>query len=198
MVDKTFIANMALGHIRAGTIDSFEDISVNAKWVRTYYDIARQSTLENYDWSFARKRKALAKMTESPPDTWLYRYEYVPNCIAPRYIAFPGVRRPTDPIAFDIELDDAGTSRTILTDQPDAILVYTIDVENTTLFSPSFVDAFSWRLAAYLAVPIAGRPDDEKRCMNWWQGLTSVAETNDANKGQNDKEPDGEFIKARG
>lgn len=188
---------MALGHIRAVTIASFDEVSVNANHVRTFYDIARQATLENYDWSFCRKRRSLALLAEDPPDTWTYRYEYPPNCITPRYIAYPGVRRPIEPIPFDMELDDAGTSRTILTDQQSAVLVYTLDVENPSLFSAGFVDALSWRLAAYLAVPCAGRPDDEKRCMGWWQGLTSVAETNDANAGQADKEPDGEFITAR-
>lgn len=188
---------MALGHIRGGSISSFDEVGVNANHVRTYYDIARQCTLENYDWSFARKRRALALLTEDPPDVWQFRYEYPANCIAPRFISYPGMRRPIDPIPFDIELDDAGTSKTLLTDQSSAILVYTIDIENPALFSASFIDAFSWRLAAYLAVPVAGRADDEKRCMNWWQGLTDQAETNDANAGQADKEPDGEFYAAR-
>lgn len=197
MTDKTFIANMALGHIRAGSISSFEDVSINGNNVRTFYDIARQATLESYDWSFARKRKSLALLVENAPDMWANRYEYPTNCIRARYIATPGVRRPINPIPFDVELDDAGTSRTILTDQEKAILVYTMDVDNPTLFSIGFVDALSWRLASYLAVPCAGRADDEKRCFQWWTMLTSVAETNDANEGQADKEPDGEFITAR-
>jgi len=197
MSDKVTICNMAAGHIRAGSIQTFEENSILAGYCRLFYDSARKATLERYDWSFARQRYSLNLLTESAPDTWLYRYSYPPQSIKARYIAYPGSRRPRVPIPFEIELDASGNNKTILTDMPDAILVHTVDVENVALFTPSFEDAVSWRLAAYLAVPMAGRPDDEKRCFDWWQFITRDAETFDANEGQQDEEPDGEFVEAR-
>ena len=188
---------MALGHIKAGTIADFEEDSVNAGYCRTYYDTARRVALSAFNWGFARRRLSLALLTESAPPTWLYKYGYPTDCLKFREIEHPTLRNPPDPIPFDITLDDAGTSRVILTDEPDAVGIWTMDQENTNLFTDEFIDMLSWVLGGYLAIPCGAGPEYEKRCMNMFEYRKSQAETMEANEAQEDKEPDGEFITAR-
>jgi len=196
MTDKATIGNMALGHIRAKTIASFEEVSVAGNYVRTYYDLARQQTLEGFNWGFARRRRALSLLVEAPASYWAYKYSLPSDCIKMREIE-DVVRRSTDPIPFDVLLNDAGTSKTLVTNQADAVGIYTADIVNPNLFSPWMIVSMSWLLASYLSVPMAGRPEDEKRCFEWWQFSLSVAEANDANEQQDDPEPDGKFVQSR-
>lgn len=196
MTDKTTIANMALGHIRAKTIASFEENSIAGSYVRTYYDIARQQTLEGFNWSFARRRRSLALLTEAPPSFWQFKYGYPSDCVKMREIENTA-RRSNDPIPFDVMLDDAGVAKTILTNQQDAVGIYTADITNPNLFSAGMILSMSWLLGSLLSVPMAGRAEDSKRCFDWWQFTLGKGEAADANEQQDEKEPDGDFVESR-
>jgi hypothetical protein len=198
MVDRVGICKMALGHIRAATIEAFEEASPQAGWCRTYYDIARQVALSGFNWGFARRRRSLVLHTEEAPEGWLYRYQYPSDCLKARYIELPN-RNPRSPAPFEIELDAAGDSKTILTDVESAILIYTVDVTNTARFTAEFVNCFSWLMGSYLAMPVAGSGtvDHEKRCFQFYELFGSRATASDANEGQEDENPPSEFEEAR-
>lgn len=195
-MDKTTICNMALGHIRAATITVIDEHSPEAAYCRTYYDTARQATLAAHNWSFARRRASLALLQEAAPPFWNFRYAYPSDAVKIRELENV-LRNPTDPYPWEIELDALGQNKTIVCDVPNAVAVYTADLQNPNLFIPEFNDMLSWRLASYLAVPCAGRPEDEKRCFQWWQYLKDQAEPSDANEGQEEQEPDGKFVQSR-
>lgn len=197
-MDQTLIGKMAAAHIKAATIEDFDENSVVARNIRIFYDAARLETLEAFDWNFARKRVSLALLEEAPPSQWGGRYSYPANCAKARYISTYGIKRPAIPIPFDVELNAAGTAKTILTDVASPELVFTMDVTNPALFSAAYANALSWRIAANIAKPITGNDSDEQRCFKNWQYFSSIGEANDANESQEEiNQPDGEFITSR-
>ena len=65
--------------------------------------------------------------------------------------------------------------RKLMTNQPDAALVYTARAEDPTQFDPLFVEALSYKLAAELAMPIQSDRDTRTLMMRDFQILMSSA-----------------------
>lgn len=161
------LVNLALGNLQHTIeVQNLEtDNTVEAKAARRHYELVRRRCLRLLDWPFARKRAVVAQalevdgVTPIERDGWSYCYELPDDCLTARRI-FPGVRQvnPQDELAFDQELDDAGTGGLLLCDvRPSTetpVLVYTRDVTTPTQLSPEFVDFFAWALAAELALPV--------------------------------------------
>ena len=154
---KTEIANLALSHIRdKGVLENVEtDPTSQGRSANLWYDPARRQALAEFDYGFARRRLILAAHGEDPPAEWAFRYQWPSDIIIPRYIQNP-LGRGLPPVLFDFEQAGDGTM-CILTDQEEAVLVYTRDVEDTTFFSPHFVLAHSYLLAHFIAGPLTGK-----------------------------------------
>jgi hypothetical protein len=155
---------MALSHIgseaRVSSI-SPPDGSVEAGHCAMFYDLARTELLEPGNWAFSLKRATLAGVT-NPSGAWAYAYAKPSNClralrilrpsiaaaVLTRNLAFEPHTDDRDGAAFDVEGD------VILTNEPDAVLLYVQDVTDSTKFPASFTSALSYLLAGYLAGPI--------------------------------------------
>lgn len=157
MASVVQLCNMALSHIgseaRVSSI-SPPDGSVEAGYCATFYDLARTELLEPGNWAFALKRAALAEVT-NPSTVWSYAYAKPSDCLRALRILRPAqnpVGEPymgdRDTAPFDIEGD------VILTNAPNAVLLYVQDVTDSTKFPASFTSALSYLLASYLAGPI--------------------------------------------
>ena len=179
-VDKTTIANLALSHIRdKGVVENIEtDVAVQARTANLWYDPARRQALTDFDYGFARKRLILTAHGQDPPAEWTFRYQFPSDAIQPRHIQNP-LGRGKPPIPFEIEQADNG-AMSILTDQEEAVLVYTRDAENTTFFTPHFVLAFSYLLAHYLAGPLTGKSAIQKRMIENYNSASNTGAAHEA------------------
>ena len=163
MASVVNICNMALSHIgsdaRVSSI-SPPDGSVEAGHCATFYDQARTEMLEPGNWALTLKRVALAAV-DNASTAWAYAYAKPSDCLRPLRILTPtlGVTVFTQDevtlaasdnssAAFEIE------GAVLYSNEPDAVLLYTQDVTDTTKFTPSFTSALSYLLASYLAGPI--------------------------------------------
>lgn len=164
--------NIALSHIRARSINSLNESSIEAQQCKLHYESVRDIVLRDTDWPMARKTVALALLV-STPLRWAYAYQYPTDALAIRMVtgdwAFKDnsqgdlvtrvryqdmIPQPEPGVPFDIEnLDDA---RVIVTDQPQAYGVYTKKVTNFNIFDPLFIEAFEWLLASRIAIPLIG------------------------------------------
>ena len=205
------ICNMALSHIGARSrIETLSEQSAEAKECSLWYDYSRLATLEGFDWSFARKRLQLALAGDPPlDDTWCFRYQYPVDCVAAREIVNPSLVRidpgyntllftdRTDAIPFEVEISDDGTANTILTNQPEAILKYTFDQEQTSIYSPYFVKAFSRHLASQIAYALTGKVAIADRNFEVWQLMMIRASGHNANERVGEPERDADTIRGR-
>lgn len=170
MASVAAICNMALSHIGSdATIVSLSppDGSVEAGHCARFYPIARAEALESHTWTWAKKRAALSQVT-NPSTVWTYAYALPSDCLGPvrvlqqnsvaNFISWPW----TDPVTADelVLWTERGSAefevegQVLLTHEPDAVLLYTQDVTDTTKFSTSFTVMLSYLLASYLAGPI--------------------------------------------
>lgn len=152
MASTVDICNLALSHLgnKAQVVSiSPVDGSVEADYCARFFSIARDEVLEMNDWTFARTRIALSQLSTNPSTVWQYAYSRPADCITPRrMMTGDATLHEDDSVDFDQEGD------VLLTNLQNAILVYTRPVEDPTRFSPGFVTALSYKLAAYLAGPI--------------------------------------------
>ncbi len=164
------ICNMALSHVGSDTtVTSITppDGSVEAGHCARFYPIARKEALESSKWTWCKKRELLAPVT-NPSTIWNYAYALPADCLSPvrvlnkayvqNYITWPYQDIIT---ADDIQMfDERGSADfeveggVLLTNEPDATLLYTRDITDTTKFSTAFTVFVSYLLAAYLAGPI--------------------------------------------
>lgn len=179
---KVAIANMAISHVGAKSrIESFTERSNEARECDIWYEPARLETLEAYDWSFARRRQALALSADAPPDDWAYRYIYPADCVAMRRIVNP-VGPLADAVPYEQEANDDATLRTILTDLDDAVALYTFDLRDVNMFSWHFVNTLSRKLAARIAYALTAKQEIADRNEGMWMQMIRTAASRDANE----------------
>jgi hypothetical protein len=167
------ICNRALSRIGQTNklIDDLElDTGVVAETCRGLYPVSRDAVLETLPWPFATRRFPLVQLSGVTRNGWVGVFSLPADCLVPRYIWHPvpvaDELRPTrmgflqtfaPQVHFVIE-DDATLGRVLLTNQATPELVYTAQVTQPPRFTPLFVDALAWHLAADLALALSKRP----------------------------------------
>ena len=194
ITSPTGIANMALSHVGAGSIENLNELSPEADEARTWYDHARRQTLEAFDWNFARKRAIMSLHGDTISETstdplagvWAYRYQYPADCLIMRKIQNPSAP-PGDATPFDIEGSLSGEEKTILTNMQDAVAVYTYDAIDTGLFSTLFVRTMSHLLASLIAFTLTGKQRLGVEQAQFYQILLRGAAAANANESVEDR-----------
>lgn len=196
MATKVSLCNLAISHCQSqGFIADFAtDATPQGVLCRLHYDPVRQSTLEAHPWNFATRRQALAPLGETVPD-WDFAYAWPAGALTARDILKDSP--DDDPIPFEVALRENGEVRCILTDRANAVLRFTRDVEQPALFSPLFVQAFSWALAASIAPAFTTDRGVQQACLTISQNYINAARTADANEGEREEPREADWIRAR-
>ena len=174
MTSEVEICNIALSNIRASSINSLNESSIQAEICKLKYPIMRDRCLREGPWMFNRKIMPLASVT-TEVFNWAYAYSYPLDCLKIRrmigaYEEIPagsadvasrildsrvlpnkGYRRqiPYEVFNFDDE-------KVIGSDQPDLRIDYAAKITDPNIFSDDFVMALAYLLSAELAIPIVG------------------------------------------
>lgn len=148
MATEVSICNTALSYLGSvSTISALTDQTNEAAICDLHFDNTRNALLEEHDWAFARSQATLVEDGGDAPSGWTYVYTLPADCVSPR-----AIYTDTDPIDFDLVYD--GTNTLLVTDEEDAILIYTALVDTVTLFSPLFLNCLAAKLAVEIAIPI--------------------------------------------
>jgi hypothetical protein len=185
MASPVDICNLALSHLGARaqiTSISPPDNSVEAGYCARFFPMARKEALESAKWSWTKRRVALAAVT-NPSDVWLYAYALPSDCLTPMrilqaaFISAAWWGAPSAPVTFDdiAVFNEAGTAQfeiegeILLTNEPEAVLLYTRDIVDATKYTASFTTFLSYVLASYLAGPILKGDVGAKTAGTWRQ-----------------------------
>ena len=159
------IVNLALSRIgHQGRIASLFDGSAPAKRALDIYGQTRDDLLRSQDWDFAERTVILTQLKAAPaggysvgtpwsstypPPPWLYEYSYPTDCLKIRCLKqVPSTDPYPMPNVFHVAND--GT-KVILAEISNAILVYTGQVTDPTLWNSNFIEALTASLARRLA-----------------------------------------------
>jgi hypothetical protein len=154
-VSSIFISNLALSNLGlSSSIQSFDEKSAEAKACQLWYSPSLEMALEAYDWSFARRRKALALSDEDPPPDWAFRYIYPANCVKLRKLE--QTSRQNDAYPYTIEMSDEG-DRTILTNLDEAVAIFTFRQNVTSTYTPHFVQFLAYLMASNMAIKLTSK-----------------------------------------
>lgn len=148
-MNKTLLANIALGHLGSAIIQSIDEASPAAEHCRRMWDITRDSMLRKRAWNFAIVRTSLTRYADAPLFGYTAAYALPSDYILA--IEWNGQQAGTGRAEFEIEggklladIDSSnGTER--------AQLKYVRREENVTLWDESFCQAFGYALAAAIA-----------------------------------------------
>lgn len=195
MSDPITICNLALGWVGADPIRSFDDRNTTAELCRNNYPLSRRAVLEDSAWTFAMRRMVLDTFLAPDDNRW------------GDFNAFPipdenkvlNVQRvyPDPNEVYQSEGWQKEGSNILARD--DIIYVrYTFDLEDTTEFTPGFIQALAARMAADLAIPIASSRTLQADMWQLYAAKLLTATSNDGAQGANERLPAGRLVRSRG
>lgn len=195
MASETQIAKLALQHIgdRYDISDLTEE-STEAEQVNLIFADTRDWLLRQFPWNFATSYATPAALTGTVPNNFDYMYTYISDAVK--------VLRVVDPLGLDTPIPfevarNSSDVKVILTDQSSAEFRYTKRITDTSQFDPEFTMAFSYALAAKLAMPLTGERAIMTDMSSLARNFINSAWASDANEGKADEIPDADWIKAR-
>lgn len=218
MASEVEICNLALSHIRATSINSLTEQSVQAQQCKLLYPLLRDQVLEDAPWQFAHGLKALAVLASVDIFNWNFAYQYPSDCLKVNRLLINWEEIQNDQAIYAARLRDLGltfpdlrqqvefkiynvdNNRVIAANECELRIDYVKKVTDPNIFSTQFIMALSHLLAAELAVPIVGV--DKGRALrsdslNVYTSYIEAAAAEDLNQ-QYQHDPDSEYIRIRG
>lgn len=220
------IANLALASIGTrSSIASLTERSAEAAAFSIQYNPCLEAVLGAAHWNFARKQASLTLLKDASatpagttPQPWIYEYAYPADCVAARYVmplftdaasssifgpGFASVATveqvPCVRFIISTDVDDSGNEiKVILTNQPQAQLVYTKRITNPQLFDGQFTMALSNFIGARLAIALTGDKALARLAFGVADATTKQARANNGNEGLTLQDTTPDWIRARG
>lgn len=201
MTSKTQITN--LGLMRIGVSQSVANVdsenSREALSARLIFDDEVKYVLRDFPWPFATTYVALGLVDGAPEDPangdWLYAYRYPSDCHFARRLVTEAGRNNASPPPFRIGRDSQG--KLIYTNEADAVLEYTAQIDDPEEFDSLFVSMLAWRMAGSMAPSLSRIKDMAKTAMEMYEIDKSKAQSRALNEGQQEQPAESEFIRSR-
>jgi hypothetical protein len=209
-VSKVEICNFALQAIGDESILSLSDQTVPAQQCNLRYDSSRRAVLEMGLWNFAIKRVSLPLEASTPEFDFSHQFTLPSDLL--RVIGTDrelGVNFGTDPLFNGyktIGFGDAYTGKDrykiedgkLLYDDDVCKIAYITDVEDTTKFSPLFVESLSLFLASRIAYKITGSRTMERELLDeFYNIMKKEAQLSDSQQGTTERNTQSKFISVR-
>lgn len=176
MTSKVEICNIALSNVRAGSINSIDELSVKAQQCKLKYDSLLEMILRDAPHQFAHKNQALAVLSRVDIFNWVYAYQYPSNCLYINYlqlnfesvssdetsIASRSYARPDLNNPVNYEIFNVDGNRVIAANETELRIDFRSRVTDPNLFDVGFILAFAHLLGSELAVPLVGGAQGKK------------------------------------
>lgn len=177
-MDQIEIINLGLGHISQRPIEDLNEQSTEAEVASLFWEPCLKECLRGNNWPFASVIDALAEVSNyTAPNGWSYAYAYPASSLAfwrlSNAFTDPNNKKGED---FKQIYVPSLRVKVILANVMEAYGEYTYYVDDTSIYDPAFVNAFSYRLAAAFAMPLNADPELAKSAAATYQNLMSDAQ----------------------
>lgn len=189
-MNKIDIANLALNHLGIGrTIASFDEASEEASAIKAVFDIAVNTTLQDGIWSFAKRKQPLSLLETTTSEKYTHIYALPQDCI--RIISLVSGQ------PFELLLKTP-SQKVLLTNDENAVLVYTSNSVDSSLYPSTFIMALSYQLAFLIAFRLTGKRELVEMSFKLYEHYILKSQYIDYNEEEPEiKDVESEFIKAR-
>lgn len=216
MASVVEICNMALSNIRAGSINSLDEPSLQAQQCKLKFPYLRDMLLSDAPWNFAHKHDSLALLTDDLFN-WVYAYQYPSDCLhinrlilnfeefggtgdgVVRSRHIEAVYTPDLDRQVKYEVQNVDDNRVIAANEPELRISYRKKITDPNLFSSLFTQAFVQLLTSELAIPVVGAEVGRQLrsdALQLYQSYMLEANANTMNEGYTETR-DSEFITVR-
>lgn len=197
MASTIQIFNMALRHIGVSiAVASLSESSKERITMSSFFENDRRAVLRRYNWPFATSYPALGLVEENPNEDWAYAYRYPVAALRIRRIVTGLGRADPKPAPYRVGRDEVG--KLIYTDQQDAVIECTVDIEDSEQFDSDFAEALSWKLALSAAPSLSRLPKAVNLCQQMYEYTLAVATQSSGNESQQNEPMDSEAVRERG
>lgn len=158
------ICNTALSaYLGAAPISSMDEASPEAEECKRHYDQVRRSLLQRWPWVFASRREALVERAiNDRAGAWAYSYARPAHLLSVQWVNSASAASAAFAHGRSNDAPREMTADAIYSNVPDAVIEYTRDETDPTLFTPAFADVLAASLAAAIAMPMT-RDNAKKR-----------------------------------
>lgn len=186
------VCNTALELIKSqdlltgGNFPTFIGSPAIATAANVLYGPVRDLLLREINPEFSRITIAASPAAAlAPVVPWLYEYLYPSDALRIRQVRPPGaglgaLADPNDPspVRAAVAYDPNVSAKVVLTNQQNALLVYTSNAPLEAVWDPDFAEAMARRLANPFAMAIAGRPDYAREILETAERYAGLASEN--------------------
>lgn len=178
MASTISICNLALGHLGADRIDALTEASSEARACNRFYGQTLDALLAaGPPWRFARHEVVLAEVAGVTASRWAHVHALPADLLRVREVrAVDDAAAGEGAVAYEL-LGDR-----LLSDLTPVSLRYIRRIDDPAKFTPLFVEALSWHLAARLAMPLTRDASQRQSAFQMAlqaQAAASAAEGND-------------------
>ena len=196
MASVVEICNIALTRIGQEIINALDEESTEAKKCNVIYDALRRETLRAHNWAFATKIRSLAKSASDTVPGWEYAYIYPKNCLyVQKVYSIAGNKELAE---FRKIHSDVGNYLVLVTNVDSAVMEYTADVTDSTLFDSLFVSALAWNIAANLAQSLTADVQIIQQAANMYRYTLDQAKVSNKSEQHTKDQATPSYITARG
>ena len=195
MASKIDICNLALSHIGSGEITSLEDGTQQSSVLGLHYNNCLEMALEIFPWNFCQRIDVLALSTKTVPG-WQFVYQYPANCLKVWKVYDAGGYKSDKTNEFRIISD--GINKFVCCRLPEAYAEYSARVNDSSMYSASFVKALSYLLAAEIVNPLNGNAQKAAEMMQKYQLSVAEAQLSSAVEGIKQPSWTSKYVVGRG
>lgn len=152
MASQVEIVNLALVELGDEIIMAITEESKAARVMSALWGPTVKEVLADHTWGFAKTRAILARLSDAPVHGFDCAYQLPADFIRMVYMG-----EPEDEYIWQIE------DGKLITDETTAEITYIKNVTDTTKYSPKFITALSFLLAARAANSMAGLDTSKKK-----------------------------------
>lgn len=180
MITDVDVCNVALSHLQAGTINTLEDDSANAKTCRNVFDATRDAVMVDYPWAFATFIEIPTLISGEVFIGWSYLYAVPIKCLLIRKLFVDDSSTDPEPIEHRLCISPETLVPAIAVNYEDPYLEYTRLVVDPRQWSVKFAETMALRLAATIGLRLTGKEAIATELANRYNGVISEAKRQDA------------------
>jgi len=152
MASQVDIYNLSLNHLGMREVSSITEDTPSVDALNTFYQPCLDDLFGEYKWPFATVKAALVSATDTTAELeWSYIYVRPTAAATVWYVYNESTLTTKDEQEFEVIYQSSTNRRLICSNLETAYAEYTHKLSDTTLYSPKFVLALSYKLAASCA-----------------------------------------------